>query len=105
MAVQCLGVYAPDALHSQAPRNITLEQPSQGPPKNTTMGAANAQATKFGMPPVDSTNHINSRAGEWHTPLKGHLYQQKGALMYTQQELVSELGLRSAIKACRFIAV
>eukprot|EP00983_Pelagomonas_calceolata_P050904 1142190-Pelagomonas_calceolata.AAC.3 len=49
----------------RAPRNITLEQPSQGPTKATTMGAANAQASKYGIPPIDNTHYINSRTGEW----------------------------------------
>ncbi len=47
----------------QAARNITTIQPAQGPTKKTTSGAANAQATKLGVPHVDNTHYINSRAG------------------------------------------
>uniref|UniRef100_A0A7S0S5T1 Flagellar associated protein n=1 Tax=Chlamydomonas leiostraca TaxID=1034604 RepID=A0A7S0S5T1_9CHLO len=47
----------------KAPRNQTTEQPSQGPPTCTTSGAANAQATKHGVPPIDNSHYINSRAG------------------------------------------
>lgn len=48
---------------AQAPRNITLEQPSQGPPKCTTQGAANFQTTKNGVPFVDKTHHNNMKEG------------------------------------------
>mmetsp|Transcript_17300 Transcript_17300/g.37331 ORF Transcript_17300/g.37331 Transcript_17300/m.37331 type:complete len:459 (-) Transcript_17300:854-2230(-) len=44
-------------------KNITMEQPSQGPPTNTTYGTGNLQATKSGVPPVDNTYYNNSRAG------------------------------------------
>ena len=46
----------------QAPGNITLIQPAQGPTKATTYGAASYQATKNGMPPLDNT-HYNNRWG------------------------------------------
>lgn len=47
----------------QAARNATVVQPSQGPPRNTTTGAAQLQATKNGLPSVDHTHHNNPRAG------------------------------------------
>ena len=47
----------------QAPRNITVEQPSQGATRATTQGHANFTATKYGVPVVDNKHYINSRAG------------------------------------------
>lgn len=47
----------------QAARNQTSEQPSQGPTTITASGAANAQATKHGVPPIDNTHYNNSREG------------------------------------------
>lgn len=39
----------------KAARNITLEQPAHGPTTATTMGAANAQAWRNGVPEIDNT--------------------------------------------------
>ena len=47
----------------QAPGNITLIQPAQGPTKATTYGAGNHQATRNGVPPVDNTHYNNSHDG------------------------------------------
>lgn len=47
----------------QDPRNITLEQPSQGPTLLTTQGLANHFATRGGVPPVDNTYYLNSNTG------------------------------------------
>mmetsp|Transcript_27730 Transcript_27730/g.75015 ORF Transcript_27730/g.75015 Transcript_27730/m.75015 type:complete len:447 (-) Transcript_27730:84-1424(-) len=68
----------------QAPRNITLEQPSQGPTKATTMGAANAQASKYGIPPIDNTHYINSRTGLMDFFTSGGLSQSDNGLHSAQ---------------------
>ena len=47
----------------QAARNITLEQPFQGPTTETMQGAADFRATKHGVPPSDHMHHNNSKNG------------------------------------------
>jgi hypothetical protein len=47
----------------QAPANIAIIQPAQGPTKATTYGAGNHQATRSGVPPVDKTHYNNSHEG------------------------------------------